>query len=359
MIERLLEAERALQVGLLDQAERIYQQAVDADPRNSIAVVGLARVALERGDEERAYSVGLRALEIDGDNQAARRLVDRLVEVRAARGEAPPDITGTPRGGATAVAVAPPAPADAPAPAAPAAPAGPKTKATEAPPAVARAATPPAPLHSRTRDALVEMPQPTAPAPPNPATAPARPTAPAARPAKPVAAVPPREATPASVRPAAAVSAPATVPPAERKAAASAAAATAPKATAEAPAPAARAAASAAPRKSKVTQPAKIRTAGTRRSGATAVTPPKTALPKAKPLMPPSDAAKRPDDLRSDDLRPDDLRADDRRADAPRETPPRTARSAPRAASQPPVRKMRKVEPKQPGLFDRLFRPRR
>jgi tetratricopeptide repeat protein len=87
MIERLLEAERALSVGLLDQAERLYQQAWDADPHNSIAVVGLARVALERGDEPGAQALARRALEIDPDNQAAHRMVDRLVEVQTTRKE--------------------------------------------------------------------------------------------------------------------------------------------------------------------------------------------------------------------------------------------------------------------------------
>jgi hypothetical protein len=86
MIELLLEAERALSVGMLDQAERLYRQVAAADTRNAIALVGLARIAIERDDEDAALSLGGQALEIDPDNGAARRLVDRLTEVRAHRG---------------------------------------------------------------------------------------------------------------------------------------------------------------------------------------------------------------------------------------------------------------------------------
>ena len=90
MIELMLQAERALSAGMVDQAERLYWQAVEADRRNSIAVVGLARVALERGDNRLAYTFAQGALSIDPENDAARRLVERLTEVMAYRGEAIP-----------------------------------------------------------------------------------------------------------------------------------------------------------------------------------------------------------------------------------------------------------------------------
>jgi hypothetical protein len=90
VIELLLQAERALSMGLVDQAERLYRQAADADPRNSIAVVGLARVALERGDDVHAWREAKRALTIDPENAAAQRMVDRFEEVWRHRGQAIP-----------------------------------------------------------------------------------------------------------------------------------------------------------------------------------------------------------------------------------------------------------------------------
>ena len=90
MIELLLQAERALSVGLLDRAEAQYRQVAEADPRNSIAVVGLARVALERGDETEALGLARRALTIDPENAAAQRMVQRLEEVIGYRGDVVP-----------------------------------------------------------------------------------------------------------------------------------------------------------------------------------------------------------------------------------------------------------------------------
>lgn len=87
MIEILLQAETALSFGLLDRAETLYRQVAAADPRNAMALVGLARVALERGDETTALTEGRRALAVDPENVAAQRLVERLEEVRRFRGE--------------------------------------------------------------------------------------------------------------------------------------------------------------------------------------------------------------------------------------------------------------------------------
>jgi len=87
VIEVLLQAERELTMDRLDQAERLYWQAIEADPRNAIAVVGLARVAIERGDDRTAYAFAVQALGIDPEDAVALRLEARLAEVMAARGE--------------------------------------------------------------------------------------------------------------------------------------------------------------------------------------------------------------------------------------------------------------------------------
>jgi tetratricopeptide (TPR) repeat protein len=99
MIELLLQAERAMSVGLIDRAEVLYAQVAEADPRNSIAVVGLARVRLERGDEAGALELARRALAIDPENAAAERMVERLEEVlayRRAEAAAAPVVQTTP-----------------------------------------------------------------------------------------------------------------------------------------------------------------------------------------------------------------------------------------------------------------------
>jgi thioredoxin-like negative regulator of GroEL len=87
VIEILLEAERALTAGRLDEAERLYGQAAAADGRNSIAIVGLARVAVDRGHDRRALDLAHQALSIDSENVAAQRMVARLEEVLGVRGE--------------------------------------------------------------------------------------------------------------------------------------------------------------------------------------------------------------------------------------------------------------------------------
>ncbi len=88
MIELLLQAERTLAMGRLDEAERLYRQALTSDPRNAIAVVGLARLAVERGDDGEAFRLASQALELDPENAAAVRMTMRLHEVLSGRGEA-------------------------------------------------------------------------------------------------------------------------------------------------------------------------------------------------------------------------------------------------------------------------------
>jgi tetratricopeptide (TPR) repeat protein len=89
MIERLLAAEGALARDELDHAEHLYEQVAAADPRNAIAVVGLARVAARRGAADAARAHLEHALEIDPEEAAARRLLVDLDAVTAVAMAAP------------------------------------------------------------------------------------------------------------------------------------------------------------------------------------------------------------------------------------------------------------------------------
>lgn len=98
MIEQILEGDRYLQVDQVDKARDTYQRVVELDPGNAIAVVGLARCALADGDDAKAYELASRALEIDPQNDMARRMEARLSEILTVRGErvARPDAAATP-----------------------------------------------------------------------------------------------------------------------------------------------------------------------------------------------------------------------------------------------------------------------
>ena|SRR5450631_2962043 len=86
MIELMLQAEQTLGLGLVDQAEKLYAQAAAADPHNAIAIIGLARVQLERGDQAGSHALVLRALAVDPENATALRMEARLREVLAGAG---------------------------------------------------------------------------------------------------------------------------------------------------------------------------------------------------------------------------------------------------------------------------------
>jgi tetratricopeptide (TPR) repeat protein len=97
MIERLLAADAALDRGELDAAERLYRQVADADARNAIALVGLARVADARGDADGARGLAERALSIDAQEAAARRMLEALTTPATAA--LPTTVAPAPRGG--------------------------------------------------------------------------------------------------------------------------------------------------------------------------------------------------------------------------------------------------------------------
>lgn len=106
----MLEAERAMGIGLIDNAERMYRQVVEIDPRNSIAVTGLARIALERGDQRAAYTFARQALALDPENPIASHLAMRMAEQMRNRGEALPDEPVAEARGAPAAPTSRPAP---------------------------------------------------------------------------------------------------------------------------------------------------------------------------------------------------------------------------------------------------------
>ena len=83
--EKQIQADRLLLYGLLDAAERLYEEVLGSDPNNSEVAFGLARVALERGDEDLALERAQVALRLNSRNDDARRLVERLGEILSAR----------------------------------------------------------------------------------------------------------------------------------------------------------------------------------------------------------------------------------------------------------------------------------
>lgn len=82
MIERLLAAERALADGRIEVADQLFSQVAAADPRNAIAITGLAKVALRRGDLAGAREQLARALEVDPEDAAAQTLARALTRRR-------------------------------------------------------------------------------------------------------------------------------------------------------------------------------------------------------------------------------------------------------------------------------------
>jgi len=104
VIERLLQAEAALDKGLLDVAGRLYHQVAEADPRNAIALVGLARIALREDRFSDARELAEQALALDPQEAAAQRVLrEAFGEAAAAEPMGEPE---QPRAAAAALAAA-------------------------------------------------------------------------------------------------------------------------------------------------------------------------------------------------------------------------------------------------------------
>jgi hypothetical protein len=91
MFELLLQADKSMSDGLLDQAERTYWQLIELDPTNAIAVACVARISLKRGDGRLARTFADRAIGIDPDSIVARKVIHALEE-----GAALPEDSSTP-----------------------------------------------------------------------------------------------------------------------------------------------------------------------------------------------------------------------------------------------------------------------
>ena len=68
----LEQAYDALQVGHLDMAQRAYERVLRGDAKNTDALLGLATIAAQRNDVERAHSYYLRALESNPNDPTAQ-----------------------------------------------------------------------------------------------------------------------------------------------------------------------------------------------------------------------------------------------------------------------------------------------
>lgn len=78
MFELLLQADRAMAEGQFERAERTYWQLIELDPGNAIALAGLARFSLERGDDRLARTLARRALSVDPESFVALRVLESL-----------------------------------------------------------------------------------------------------------------------------------------------------------------------------------------------------------------------------------------------------------------------------------------